>query len=156
MNIFVVDLDPAIAAQSLCDKHVVKMTLETAQIMCTVIQKAGGAAPYRATHRNHPCTIWAGECYENWQWLVAHGKALASEYVRRYNRVHASSLVINEMSQSHFAPNVSLGRCTQFAQAMPEIHRHHDVVSAYRRYYLVEKRSMASWKAPARPPAWWI
>ena len=29
MNIFVVDQDPRIAAQSLCDKHVVKMILDS-------------------------------------------------------------------------------------------------------------------------------
>ena len=68
MNIFVVDIDPSKAAQSLCDKHVVKMVLETAQILSTI---SGG--PYRPTHANHPCVLWAGATKRNYLWLVEHG-----------------------------------------------------------------------------------
>ena len=35
MNIFVLDNDPVIAAQTQCDKHVVKMIVESAQMLST-------------------------------------------------------------------------------------------------------------------------
>ena len=83
MNIFVVHQDPQIAAQMLCDKHVVKMILETAQMLCTVVSHTGAETPYRATHAKHPCTLWAAHSKANWEWLVAHGKAMCMEYTRR-------------------------------------------------------------------------
>ena len=55
MNIFVLSECPIEAAQMQCDKHVVKMIVETAQMLCTV-----GTGPYKRTHASHPCTVWAG------------------------------------------------------------------------------------------------
>ena len=76
MNIFFVHKDPVIAAQSLCDKHVVKMVLETAQILCTAIHNSSNGdikPPYRPTHKNHPCVKWAGLSGANFDWLYRHG-----------------------------------------------------------------------------------
>ena len=95
MNIFVVDEDPVVAAQQLCDKHVVKMILESAQMLCTVALEHGYEdAPYKKAHPKHPCTLWAGKSAENWQWLITHGLAMAEEYTRRYGRQHKSEAVI--------------------------------------------------------------
>ena len=71
MNIFVLDSDPKVAATMLCDKHVVKMILESAQMLSTVAHTNGHIPRYRPTHSKHPCTLWAGESKSNWQWLVA-------------------------------------------------------------------------------------
>ena len=94
MNIFVVDEDPVVAAQQLCDKHVVKMILETAQMLCTVARNHGHEAPYKVAHPKHPCTLWVGKSAANWQWLIDHGLAMAAEYTRRYGRKHKSEEVI--------------------------------------------------------------
>ena len=49
MNIFVLDEDPVISAQQACDKHVVKMILESAQmIKCSIFPQ--GEAPYNTIH----------------------------------------------------------------------------------------------------------
>ena len=58
MNIFVLHQNPQTAAEMMCDKHVVKMILETAQMMCTVVASYDHDTPYRPTHSKHPCTIW--------------------------------------------------------------------------------------------------
>ena len=61
----------------MCDKHVVKMILETNQMLSTCMR--GGKdmiAPYRSTHAKHPCTLWTGESRQNWNWLVRHSRAL--------------------------------------------------------------------------------
>ena len=60
MNIFVLHKNPIEAAKMACDKHVVKMILETAQMLCTVAHAHGFEAQYRATHAfcsSHAATI---------------------------------------------------------------------------------------------------
>jgi hypothetical protein len=144
MNIFVVDKDPAIAAQQLCDKHVVKMILESAQMLCAPFEK--GTAPYKRTHYNHPCTKWIRESQSNYEWLMEHAYALCNEYSCRYNKshksLHAISWCSNHYDELNF-PNIGL---TPFAQAMPDEYKNDDTVKAYRAYYNGEKAYFAKWK----------
>jgi len=151
MNIFVLDKNPTIAAQHHCDKHVVKMILETAQIMSAVAHKQGYTAPYRLTHKNHPCTLWAGENASNWEWLAQLGFALGREYQARYGKIHKSVAVIQWCYDN--VKSLPTGSRTPFAQAMPDEYRHSDPVRAYRAYYKGEKAYMATWKTA--PPSWW-
>ena len=89
MNIFYCDESPYKSAQALCDKHIVKMPVETAQILSTVT-----GVGYKPTHRKHPCVLWAGASLGNFLWLVEHGFWLCCEYSHRYQRRHASHKVI--------------------------------------------------------------
>ena len=152
MNIFVLHNDPAIAASMSCDKHVVKMILETAQMMSTIAHSHGHNAPYRSTHKNHPCTLWAGKSASNWQWLVTHGLALCKEYTKRYGKVHKSEEVIR------WCARLSLGfpekNLTPFAQAMPPQYKRDCVVEAYRAYYHGEKSKFAKWAHSPAPHRW--
>lgn len=144
MNIFVLDTNPVIAAQMQCNQHVVKMTLETAQILSTV---AGG--PYMPTHAKHPCTLWAGANRTNYNWLVMHGLALAEEYTRRYGRQHKSQAVIALLANRGAALPIGI---TPFVQCMPDEFKDKDPVVAYRKYYR-SKAGFATWKT--QPPYWW-
>lgn len=153
MNIFVLSDDPTEAAESVVDKHAVKMPLETAQVLCTVSTQLGTVAPYKPTHSKHPCTLWAGESLENWTWTLTHGLALCDEYERRYGKTHASKAVLRWVADLGARP--ARGGLTAFAQAMPEQYRRPNAVDAYRAYYLGEKAKIASWRAPAEPPGWW-
>ena len=151
MNIFVVDEDPVVAAQQLCDKHVVKMILETAQILCTVAATHGYDTPYRATHAKHPCTLWAAKSGDNWSWLLQHGLAMCAEYTLRYGRTHKSEQVIMWCARLKMGfPESSL---TPFAQAMPQQYKNECAVTAYRAYYHGEKATFATWKSEV--PQWW-
>lgn len=144
MNIFVLDEDPVRAAQMQCDKHVVKMTLETAQILCTVVRERAreGYADtflYRATHKNHPCTKWAGASRDNYKWLIKHFDALAKEYKYRYGREHKSHVKFGKYLLIE-ALRVPTGELTPFALAMPDKFKLiGDPVQAYRAYYKYEK-----------------
>lgn len=151
MNIFVLHQNPQTAAEMMCDKHVVKMILETAQMMCTVVAAHDIQPPYRATHAKHPCTIWAGESQANWQWLIDHGLSLSAEYTKRYGKVHKSQAVIEWCRDQNI--NLSAGGLTPFAQAMPPQYRNDCPVTAYRDYYHGEKAAIATWKTQA--PNWW-
>ncbi len=146
MNIFVVDQDPKKAAQMLCDQHVVKMTLETAQMLCTVAKQLGFDVPYKSSHKKHPCTLWAGETQGNWNWLVEHGLALGEEYTARYGKHHKSHAVIKKCK--------NLGVClpkgrTPFVQAMNPEFKDIDPVKAYRNYY--KSKTFSRWKYTQKP-----
>ena len=168
MNIFVLSSNPIVAAQMQCDKHVIKMVLESAQILSTVMRMenlvADVSALYKPTHQNHPCTQWAVEP-NNFAWLVVHAKALELEYTHRYQRKHKSKGVIDiawnrttrhfdylRMSQSQ---KTRANKALRFVQAMPEEYRTTNAVTAYRNYYYGEKRYMARWEKTRPAPPWW-
>lgn len=90
MNIFITDENPRLAAINLDDKRVCKMILESAQMMSTAIIEHGGKAPYKATHRNHPCNVWVRESRANYWWLLQHFVWLCDEYTFRYGKIHKS------------------------------------------------------------------
>ena len=153
MNIFVLDHSPEKAARYHCDQHVVKMILESAQMLCTAAIAHGIQAPYRPTHVKHPCTLWIGQSSANWDWLVALAAALNQEYKRRFGHTtdHKSWTVITQLEKPRSFPQHHL---TPFAQAMPEKYRNPaDTVAAYRAFYIGEKASFATWKY-SEQPAW--
>lgn len=144
MNVFVLDTDPIVAAQMMCDKHVVKMILETAQILASVNHTNGNPVTYKQTHKNHPCTIWAGTSRSNYEWLQQHGVALCDEYTYRYHKTHKTQqYIVGELAMC--PKQIDDMGLTQFAQAMPEQYRHPDVTFAYRQYYIGEKAGFARW-----------
>lgn len=143
MNIFVLDDNPKIAALLHLDKHVVKMPLETAQMLCTINAECGIDVPYKATHKNHPCTLWAKATTANYQWLVALGLNLCYEYTYRYYRVHACQKVIEDLAVC--PANIPEGNLTAFAQAMPDECKHYYAPQAYQTYYKLHKTHIAKW-----------
>jgi len=94
MNIFVTSECPIECAKYLDNKRVVKMVLESAQLLSTALRECGIKYGYKATHINHPCSIWARTNQANFLWLYRHGLALCAEYTRRYSKVHKSEAVI--------------------------------------------------------------
>lgn len=149
MNIFVLDKDPVEAAKMHCNKHVIKMILETAQMLSAVLHKCGQPAPYKLTHKNHPCTLWAGKSLSNWLWLRELGRELHKEYQFRYgeHKTHKSFLAIEEMPVPCL-PDIGL---TIFPQAMPDEFKDKDVVTAYRNYYIGAKSHMLDYGKRDKP-----
>lgn len=146
MNIFVLDADPVRAAQAQHNKHVVKMVLETAQLLCGGLS----GAPYKPTHLKHPCSLWVRNSRSNYLWTVEHGFALAAEYTHRYGKIHACAAVIEHCAAR--ANEISAGALTPHAQAMPDEYRvPDDAVAAYRAYYRGAKAEGAAWTNRARP-----
>jgi len=139
MNIFVLDQDPLKAARDQCNKHVVKMLLESAQLLVTAFPP--GTTRYKHTHVNHPCGKWVRASLSNYEWLLRHACELCNEYTRRYGKVHKTEHIIASLEQPDL-PDLGL---TPFAQAMPEQYRDADPVKAYRAYYIGEKARFAKW-----------
>lgn len=147
MNIFILDKDVKKCAQYHCDKHVVKMILETAQLLCGVhhmTAQVTDQVPYKLSHKNHPCAIWARESYTNYLYLCELGLALCDEYTHRYGKRHKSMEVILWCIGNR--PNIADKGLTEFAKAMPEEYKVKSAVESYRNYYRGAKSGFASWK----------
>ena len=147
MNIFVLDKDVNKCAKYHNDKHVVKMVLETAQLLCGVHHMTDSklTIPYRLSHKNHPCSIWARKCIENYIWLCDFGIELANEYTFRYGKRHKCQDVIEWCIENK--PNLpSYDELTPFALAMPDEYKSDCAVESYRKYYIMDKSHIANWK----------
>lgn len=154
MNIFVLDRDPRLAARMLCDRHLGKLLIESAQLLSTAHHMLDKRAPvnaYKPTHVNHPCSIWTRSASLNYRWLWNHADEIGIEYRRRYGRFHKSHFVVHNLRLE--PRNIAHGE-TDFAQAMPNIYKRLDPVLAYRLYYVFEKQGFAKWKYPGVEPAW--
>ena len=147
MNIFVLDQDPRVCAVYHNDKHVVKMILESAQLLCGVhhMTESNLDVPYGLSHKNHPCSIWARKCIENYIWLCDLGLELSKEYTHRYGKRHKSQDII-EWCMTNLPNLPEFGDITEHPKAMPEECKTDDVVESYRRYYIMEKSSFCNWK----------
>lgn len=155
MNIFLLDRNAKIAAQYHGDKHCIKAILENFQMLSTVHRVVDGTLTkvnnrkhyilndsreevlYKATHINHPCTIWSRESTENYSFLVEMTKHLIEEYRVRYGKIHKSSQLLPYLE----APPVGITKTewTEPAQAMPDEYKSSDYVEAYRNYYIHDK-----------------
>lgn len=164
MNIFVLDENPVSAAAMMCDKHVVKMILESCQLLSTAHHVLDGQEiliesknrKYKSysnsnekickcTMINHPCTIWVRTSQSNYMWLWNHAYSLCQEYTLRYGKEHAmEKMLLHELYNPPM--NIPYGSITPFAQAMPDKYKHADAVVAYRAYYVYEKSRFAKWK----------
>jgi hypothetical protein len=152
MNIFVLDENPQIAAQMHNDKHVVKMVLETAQLLCGVhwVTDSQYSIPYKLSHKNHPCSIWVRECIENYIWLCDLGLSLCEEYTHRYGKRHKSQDII-EWALVNKPELKENGDITPFVLAMPDECKKTSAVDSYRLYYITHKSNISSWKNRNKP-----
>lgn len=158
MNIFVVDQDPTIAAQSLCDKHIPKMLLESVQLLCATYHTNGPLVlqvPYKVSYRNHPCTKWVRVSKDNFRWLTQHAKAIASEFNLRFHKMHACEKPLQWCEAYSSELTFSSIYLTDFTQAMPVLYKNKDAVTAYRTYYKMDKSRFAKWNKGRSAPDWW-
>jgi hypothetical protein len=146
MNIFVLDEDLKKCAKYHVDKHVVKMCVEYAQLLCSahLTTDTTYMVPYRLSHKNHPCSIWVRESLSNYLYLCELGLELCAEYTYRYGKRHKSQDVIEWAITHH--PNIPDKGITGQPKAMPDKYKVDDVVESYRNYYINEKKDFSTWK----------
>ena len=149
MNIFILDQEPKHAAQAHCDKHIAKMILESAQMLSTALGQG-----YKATHKNHPCTLWTAQSRDNAEWLYALASHLNDEYKKRYKRnvSHKSWDVIRHYHNAQARRVLADSGLTPFALAMPEQYKTDDAVQSYRAYY--RSKPFVGWSYGPEPE-WW-
>ena len=156
MNIFILDYNVEECAKAHCDKHVSKMILESAQLLCTAINVLAGeqVTPYKTTHTNHPCAKWVRESNSNAIYLYELMSQLNQEYYFRYGRQHLSYLKLEENKIFDLILKyLPKGEFTTPALAMPDEYKTSNVVESYRNYYREAKQHLHAW-AKRGQPAW--
>jgi hypothetical protein len=158
MNVFYLHHSAVLAATMHCDVHVVKMILETAQILSTVhhIHGNGDAVPYKPTHQRHPSVLWAAESKAHYDWLQQLGHYLCNQYALRYGpRRHACEQYIKGCLAAPPPALLAMPfKWREPPQAMPDdVKVDGDAVTAYRNYYRKYKSHFARWKLGG-VPAW--
>ena len=148
MNIFYLDKCPEKAARLQYNKHVVKMILESAQMLCTAHHHYGNGdkIPYKKAHYNHPSTIWVRENAYNYMWLYKHMVELGNEYTKRYGKEH---LTITKCFDPLFRlpPGIPIPKPlthTQPPQCMQDEYKDKCSIQAYWNYYIGEKHVVAN------------
>jgi hypothetical protein len=183
MNIFILDKNPKIAAEYHCDKHVVKMILESAQMLSTThwlqsLQmfnkelsdfkrvrdskefldlnlRESLKPPYKMTHVRHPCTIWTTESIENYVWHVKLLHYLCKEYTERYGRIHKTAYYIKWFVNNK-PYNIPKTEMTPFKICMADEYKVSDnPVDCYKEYYIKDKSRFAKWKL-GNIPQWYL
>ena len=182
MNIFYVDKDPVKAAEMMCDKHIIKMILESAQMLCTVKRVLDGteytdltkngrkikrwrldnpneeAIIYKAGWLKHPSTQWVMKSAYNYRWLYLHMMALNEQYKLRWQK-DTDHVSIVKLGQLLSVPPKNAPINVKGTDATPAMPEHckvaGDSVASYRKYYILEKRRFAKWEKPnAVMPDW--
>lgn len=166
MNIFILSLIIKNCAKYHCDRHVIKMILETTQLLSTchhIINPdqaekwCNKGKIYKKTHMNHPSSIWTRTCKENYIWLCNLGIALCKEYAYRYDKQPNDHKCYEKLIFLHKNVPLSLssnGCITKHKQCMPDEYKTHDSVRSYRIYYLNDKNKMLVWRK--RGPPYWV
>lgn len=154
MNIFYVDADPILSAKQLCDQHILKMQIESAQMLATAHWETGGSAPYKKAHVNHPSTKWTRQSIQHYRWLVEHGLEICREFTRRYGNDHKTRLVLEWLKENE--PNIPDTGFTEPPQCMPDEFKDKDTVKAYQRFYVLDKIKVKGlkWKKCNNQPNW--
>lgn len=151
MQVFILDKNPKTSAKMQCDKHVVKMILESAQILSTVhhLQKTDYVDKvYVPTHIKHPCVIWANDSKKNYVWLLKHLKALLKEYEYRYNKQHKTKNIFKYLKN---IPKNLKNKKLYFVLATPDKYKQKDPVKAYQDYYINEKSHFLKYTKRKKP-----
>ena len=183
MNIFYVDKNPETAAKMMCDKHIIKMILESAQMLCTAKRVLDGkeymaktkngrnikrwrlensneeAIIYKAGWLGHPSTQWVLKSAYNYVWLYNHMMALNQEYKLRWQK-NVNHTSIDKLGFILRNPPKNARVDVMGTDATPAMPDHckipGDVVGSYRKYYILEKRRFAKWEKPnAVMPDWY-
>ena len=170
MNIFYLHKDTTTAAKWHVDKHVVKMIVESAQLLCTAHRMNDGVKTearsktgrktwryimedekrqkelYQAVHYHHPSAVWCRETKQQYFWLYDLFKALGHEYTYRYGKIHSTNFKLNQILSN--APNNISERWREPPPAMqhyPQCIVPGDSIQSYRNYYIEAKAYFAKW-----------
>ena len=174
MNLFLLSRKHKKNVRYHCNKHVVKMILETCQLLYAAAHVGGAPLeglehkPYKLTHKWHPTSIWVRKSRNNWNYALKFAVELCEEYTRRYGKVHACAKHFKQLAKIGYYPpmetrpiknvcgKIKGTECTPFPLAMPVecvVYKDGEVdpVRSYKRYYRTKYKE---WKENGRPMKW--
>lgn len=152
MNIFHLHKDPKVCAKYHCDKHVVKMVLETGQMLSTAYQLHNGEDEdlYMSAYPKHPMTIWVGESEGNYLWSLQLLRELCKEYTYRYKKIHSTERVLNALNKKP-VPKFHYKKFLIPPLCMPDEYKVSNYIKSYRNYYIGEKKRFARYTGVDTP-----
>ena len=179
MNIFYLHKDPRVAAEMSCDKHVVKMILESAQLLSTCHRVQDGTewydktangrrikrwkmvknpnmenTLYKAAMINHPSAVWVRQSSRHYKWLYRLFMWLCVEYTYRYGKIHATERLLGDLL-GYTPKGLEDNGFVEPPQCMPDYCKvKGDSIKAYKNYYINEKKYFAKW-TKQREPEWY-
>ena len=158
MNIFYLDDSSELAAKYHCDKHVVKMILETTQLLCTahrIIDDNNNDILYKKTHQNHPSAVWVRESKGNYEFAYELFIELCKEYTFRYGKTHKTQEKLQEILRSFPTKIPDIGM-TKIPLCMPEEYKTSDPIESYRSYYTSKQNAFKMVWTKREKPNWFI
>ena len=160
MNIFHLSKSPRLSAEYMCDKHIPKMLLESAQMLSTAIRRYTNLIVvedlYKSAYQKHPMTIWVGDNRSNFMWALENAVWIDMQYSKRFNSTHKSFRIIDVIINEELDRHIPKGKLTTPPQCMPDEYKHKNYVTAYRRYYKGAKSYFAKWNRLNNTPKWWV
>jgi len=155
MQIFFTDEDPVVAAQDLCDEHLMQPDDRLLKLLANTDILS-----------DHPLTAWIRESPANWQWLLHH--IIAQEAEREWRGLDTTEVALQYLVQfrkimpvlcravpATVASPLLIGERTDFPRAMPRVYRWpDDSVEAWRLFYFSENQS-GEWSRRT-PPQWFV
>ena len=188
MNIFLLSntLNPAVhydeQAIFHCDKHVVKMIVESTQMLVTALSSGKlptgmrnyipdsmttmPCKPLGIAMQKHPCTLWVCESMTNFNYLARLAWMLCLEHNYRYplSPDNAYRKWLGELStwlETDFDLWLDSPLPKHFAVAIKDADKrsthtaHREAVALYRSYYVDDKAGFATWKRRGTP-VWFL
>jgi len=178
MNIFVLSRNPIEAARMHCDKHVVKMIVESSQMLSTAHRVLDGVCHiersksnrnvkryrlddyrehilYKATHVNHPSNIWTRESSANYVWHYHLFVELCEQFTLRYGKIHKTDRLLRRTLE-RLPDNIDWrGGLTPFRLAInvPECIQT-DPVRSYRMFYKTKQSRFNMKWTKIKQPEW--
>ncbi len=179
MNVFVLAKKQTEIAEMQCDKHAVKMPVESGQMLSTAHRILDGEEEmrpsrsgkrmvkyfklsdrqkertlYKVAHPKHPSTLWTMETVENYMWHFELWKEMLTEYLYRYGKMHKGWELFDLLESP--PDNIPDGPLTPFPLCMPEQYKCADPVQSYRNFYIGEKSRFAAWNKARSKPDWYV
>lgn len=180
MNIFALSPNPQIAAKWHCDKHVVKMIIESAQMLSTAHRMLDGTETrrpsstgktmsrywqlddsredvlYKAVHTGHPCTVWTMESEYHYKWHYLLFKWLCKEYTYRYGKIHSTETQLLDVLKET-PKNIKKDKWNPWPLAMksnPECMDYSDPVGSYQKFYQTKQDRFSMVWSKRNTPNW--
>lgn len=179
MNIFYLDNHTHRCAKQHCDKHVVKMIIEYAQLLSTAHRVIDGIeytdlskngrrikrwkmvknsnmeeTLYKAAMVNHPSAVWVRQSSRHYQWLYRLFMWLCVEYTYRYGKIHSTERLLGDLL-GYTPKGLQDKGFVEPPQCMPDYCKvKGNSIKAYKNYYINEKQYFAKW-TKQKEPEWY-
>jgi hypothetical protein len=108
VNFFYLDKDPIQCAKYYCNKHILKIPIEIAQILSKIHHELETGVDYCKIYKNSQVVkntlgpyCWIKQSYDNYIWTSKLGLALINEYKIRYNKdTHKSEPILKYLANN--------------------------------------------------------